>query len=42
MKTNEKASTKLVLKTEALRILDARPSRGGEFCLRSMALAINA
>jgi len=42
MKTNEKASTKLVLKIEALRNLDARPARGGEFCLRSMALAINA
>jgi hypothetical protein len=42
MKKKEEKVSKLVLNGEQVRVLDARPDRGGEFCLRSMALAINA
>jgi hypothetical protein len=42
MKKKEEKISKLVLNGEQVRVLDARPDRGGEFCLRSMALAINA
>ena len=42
MKKKEEKVSKLVLNGEQVRVLDARLDRGGEFCLRSMALAINA